>query len=139
MTPSSIPENILRRMSVKDRKELGVQTAEEAQATFIARNERELQNQISQFLRMKGIWFYNARMDRATTAAKGVPDYLLAWGYQPVAMEVKFGNGKLSTEQMATHNAMLKNGWRVYIVRSVEDVKIILDSLEREHEKSIKF
>lgn len=139
MRTSEITDNIISKMSPADRKRLNVQSAEEAQAKFIAKSERELQNAIANLLSLRGIWFCRSRMDRATTQAKGVPDFLLAAGYLPVALEVKYGNGHLSVEQMATHNAMLRNGWRVHVVRELGEVKEILDALEQEHTESIRY
>lgn len=139
MKRESIPDHVIKMMSKSDRKELKLITSDEAQAAYVAKSEKDLQTQISQFLRVNGIWFYNARMDKKTTARKGCPDYLLAWGYQPVAIEVKFGKGKLSEDQVKTHNEMLKNGWRVHTVNSLEQLKQILDALEQEHLQHIKF
>jgi hypothetical protein len=135
----NLPDNILTKMSAADRRKLGVQTSEEAQAAFVAKNEKQLQNAIASLLNLRGIWFCRSRMDRATTQQKGVPDFLLAAGYRPVALEVKFGKGQLSVEQMTTHNAMLRNGWRVHVVRELSEAREILDALDKEHEDSIKF
>ena len=107
MKTSQVTEAILSRMSKAERAKMpGVQTADEAQSRFKARSERELQNQIAQYLRLKGIWFHTARMDKKTTAQVGTPDFLMC-GY---ALEVKHDKGKLSDEQIKCHDAMRRSG-----------------------------
>lgn len=137
MKSSELPNHILQKMSPKDRKDLGLLTSEEAIAKFEAKSERDLHKQISNFLSLRGIWFVHSRTDRPTTQSKGVPDYIFVASYIPVGMEVKFGKGKLTPEQTSTLNAMTSNGWRTYTVRSVPELKEILDGLEREHFESI--
>lgn len=141
MKPEHLTDQIKALMTPDARKSLGKHgmTTDEAKAAFVAKSERDLQKQIASLLSVKGIWFCQSRMDKATTQRKGVPDFLLAWGYQPVAFEVKFGNGQLTKEQLSTQAQMCRNGWRFHVVRSLEDVKVILDTLEREHEESIRF
>lgn len=127
-----LPDNILRRMSPQDRKPMGKagMTSDEALTKAIARSERDLQGQISNWLNLKGIWFYNARMDKKTTAKVGTPDFLLCFTEmvgstefrRPTALEVKFGNGRLSIEQEQTKRRMEANGWRYHVVRSLIEV-----------------
>lgn len=129
MNPAELPNNVLRRMSPVARKALNLQTSEEASAKFVARNERELQTQIGNLLRLRKIWFTQSRCDRKTSNVIGTPDFLFACHGQAVALEVKFEKGKLSPEQETTHAKMRANGWDVYIVRSVAEVKELLDNV----------
>jgi hypothetical protein len=130
MKVSAITEGILRCISTAERRKLGKAgvTAEEAQEKFVAKSERELQGQIAGLLRIRGIWFHSARMDRKTTGQVGTPDFLLALNGRPVALEAKHAKGKLSPEQIKTHEVMRRNGWRVEVVRSLGDVLGILGS-----------
>lgn len=130
MKVSAITEGILRCISTAERRKLGKVgvTAEEAQEKFVAKSERELQGQIANLFRQRGLWFCQSRMDRPTTQRKGVPDFLLVCANVPLAIEVKFQKGKLSPEQIATHEHMSRNGWRVHVVRSVEEARGILGS-----------
>jgi len=127
MKTSQVTEAILSRMSKAERAKMpGVQTAEEAQAKFAARSERELQNQIAQYLRLKGIWFFQARMDKPTSGQVGTPDFLMN-GY---ALEVKFEKGKLSDEQIECHDRMRKSGWLVSTVNTFEDARNAIEAFE---------
>ncbi len=128
MKATELPDTMLKMMSAKDRDALGVQTAEEAMAKFVARNERELQVCIGNLLRLRGIWFYCARTDKRTTTAKGCPDFLFAANCHPIAWEVKHGKGKLSADQERTRDAMIKNGWEWHLVTSVQQAKELLDA-----------
>lgn len=112
---ANLPDNILTKMSAVDRRKLGVQTGEEAQAAFVAKSERELQNVIAQYLRLKGLWFYQSRMDKATSTAKGCPDFILNVRGRFVAWEVKHGKGKLRPEQERVRDMILAQlgEWRL--------------------------
>jgi hypothetical protein len=124
-----IPENLLRCVNPADRKKLGPagQTAEEAMQAFTIRSEKDLQKQICNLLSLRGIWFSWSRMDCKTTAKVGTPDFLLVSNGIPIALEAKFGNGKLSEEQERTHALMTRDGWKVRVVRSLEEVRTILN------------
>lgn len=125
----TIPDNILRRLSPATRKTLGKagMTSEEAMASFAARSEKELQQQIANLLSLRGIWFCRSRMDKATTQQKGVPDFLFALRGVATAFEVKHGKGKLRPEQEATHAVMEHSGWRVHTVRTLDEARDILN------------
>lgn len=129
LTPASLPDNLIRRMNPKARKELGVMSLEEANERYIAKNERELQNQIANLLRLRSIWYCQSRCDKPTRTAVGAPDFLFCLSGIPMAFEVKFEKGKLTDDQIRTHAQMAQNGWRVHVVRTVSEAKSILDSI----------
>jgi hypothetical protein len=119
-------------MATADRKALGKagMLPEEAEAAFIAKNERQLHDQIANLLRLRRIWFCHSRTDRKTTQAKGVPDFLLALNGAAVAIEVKYGPGKLSDDQERCIAHMRACGWSVHVVRDLEAVRAILPPLD---------
>lgn len=128
---STLPNNILRRMAKEDRLALGKggMTAEEALKRFEARSEKEVQGQIDSWLRLKGIWFARSRMDKRTTGRRGTPDFLFVARPEsfnglpvPMAIEVKYTDGKPTWEQEATRIQMEQNGWRFRYVTSLADV-----------------
>ncbi len=127
MNKTDLTDPILRRMSKTARAQFGLQTSEEAQATFTARSEGELQKQICNLLNLRGIWYSWSRMDRRTTAKVGTPDFLLVVNRVPIALEAKHGKGKLSEDQERTHQQMTRDGWKVRVVRSLEEVRVILN------------
>jgi hypothetical protein len=103
-------------------------TGEEAQASFIAKSEGDIHKQIKNLLNLRGIWFCHSRMDKPTTQRKGVPDFMFALSGIATAFEVKYGKGKRCDEQIAVHEAMTRNGWQVYTVRSLDEARDILNS-----------
>src|SRR2546430_16460274 len=73
-----LPERYLRLMSPADRKAIGQSTAEEALRKAEAKNERQLQSQIVQLLRLKGIEPLWHRTDKRSAATIGWPDITFA-------------------------------------------------------------
>lgn len=95
---------------------------QESNAKADVKAEKELHRQIEQFLRLKGVRaIVHSRMDRKTTQAKGVPDFLFCWKGKPTAMELKTGNNTLSDEQVKWIGEMYDDGWKVGVVRSLDD------------------
>jgi hypothetical protein len=93
MSPSNMtgimPQNIVDCMDPKDRAALGRKSSAEARADAIAKNEKQIQKQIADFLRLLNVPFYHSRMDRKTTTQKGTPDFLVCRKGRFVAWEVK--------------------------------------------------
>lgn len=129
------PENILRCMRPEDRKALGIggMTVAEATASGAARSEKELQRQLVQLLRLKGIEPMVPVFGKKTRMTVGWPDITFAVNqpFGACAWEVKIGNGKLSTEQtqMAVRLMSPPNGWRHAVIRSVDEALAILREL----------
>lgn len=96
-----LPENILSKISKKDRAPLGKagRTAAECQEVQVARSEKELQNQIEALLRRRGYIPARQRMDKRSNLAKGMPDFFFSVNGCAVYWEVKFGKGSTSPEQ----------------------------------------
>lgn len=129
-----ISDNILRLMNKADREPLGKAgvTSADALEKQVAKSERDLQKIISSYLRLQGIWFAWSRMDKKTTCFLGQPDFLLALKIttnhaRPIALEIKFEKGKLTPEQEDVREAMLRNGWEHYVVRSLQEVIEIIN------------
>lgn len=141
-----LPDAILRRMSAADRKAIGKAglTKDDCEALAQAKNERELQKLIVNWLQLQGVEVNVSRMDKRKTDRKGWPDLTFSvWVKEQVlvglgfpdwqtrrhtvscAWEVKFGNGKLSHEQevMSVKLTAYPNGWRFRIIRSLDEAK----------------
>lgn len=127
MKPSEIPDHVLKLMSKSARKEMKLQTSEEAQAAFCARSEKELQKQIAGLLTQRGIWFDTDAMSKRRTGTRGSPDFLFSLRGAATAFEAKFGNGKLSADQATAHARMRNNGWRVHVIHSLNEARDILN------------
>lgn len=115
-------------MSEKDRKLLGVRTLEEDMKRMVAKNEKQLQNQIVQYANLRGIEVIRNRMDKKSTSNRGTPDLLMAVmvnGFpHALAIETKFGTGTCTPEQNDMHERMQArpNAWNVRVVRTFIEV-----------------
>jgi hypothetical protein len=125
-----LPESMLRLLTKEQRKEIGQMTAEEAIERAQAKNERELQGQIINLLRLRGIEPLWHRTDKKSHATKGWPDITFSLVTNeitgtciPCAWEVKFGDGDLSAAQVLMLDRLRTppNGWRVKIIRSLQE------------------
>lgn len=140
MNPDILPDHVLRRMDPKDRKSLGKAgvTSEEAERKRLARSERELQDQIANYLHYKGIFFVRSRMDKKTTTRKGTPDFIFAlpepgaWHGRPYAIEVKVGSNTLTREQEEVRLQMLRNGWRYFVVNQFSDFQLAIGKFNKQ-------
>lgn len=126
----TLPDSILNLMDPATRKRLGKrgQTVAEAIEKAEIKSERDLQNQIASWLSLHNIWFTRSAMNKRTTNAIGTPDFILSVDGKAIAFEVKYGTRKPDPEQSACMSDMLVNGWRVEVVRSLEEVKAFLES-----------
>ena len=121
---SLLPDHVLQKMTPEDRKRLGKagMTMREALEKAVAKSERDLQEQIANWLRLHEIAFYRAAMHKKTTGTVGWPDFTFAVKGRACALEVKFGTHKPEPAQWECMAAMTKNGWRCRVVRSLEEV-----------------
>jgi hypothetical protein len=131
-----IPENLLRCVNPADRKKLGPagQTAEEAMASFTAKSEKDLQKQICNLLSLRGIVYINPPMHKRSILPPGWPDFTFALAGVPVAIEAKIGKEQPSDEQREMHALLTRDGWKVRVVRSLEEVRTILNCVHGAYE-----
>jgi len=128
-----IPNNILKRMDKTERKKLGKLglTNEEIQTRNEFELEKDLQRDVINLLHQRDIWVQSSRFGKRSTATKGAPDFLFVWTLngipRPMAFEVKVGNGKPTKWQLETHMHMRRNGWLVFVVRSLNEAREFLD------------
>ncbi len=91
--------------------------------------ERDLHDEIcawaeSQWPRVK---YVHSRMDRPTGMEAGIADFVLFLpAGRTVCVEAKARDGKLSKEQAAWHKEMSMLGHRVLVVKSLEEMKILI-------------
>lgn len=133
-----LPDNVLRRLDPSVRKSLGKAgvTAQEAQDKLGEKLERDLQRQIASMLTLHGIEFCSPRMDRRTRIKKSWPDFTFAVNGMACAFEAKRPGEKATQDQSEMHDRMRKNGWRVVVVTSVEQVRNLLNQWVCDREKS---
>ncbi len=97
-----------------------------------AKSEKQLQGQLEALLRRRGVkWVIRPRTDRKSTIAVGTPDILFSVPGRAgaVAWEVKMPGQHPRAEQVAAHEAMRADGWRVDVVRSYAEGLAILNAL----------
>lgn len=132
---ASLPDSLLRRVSPVDRKAAGLpmpigewlkKKADKADA----KREKELQNQIYNWLRLRGITAIRSRMDRATSNNVGTPDFLLAVHGRAVALEVKLPGRKPTDEQMGMLLKLAADGWEAKVVYSLDEARAIVAEVE---------
>jgi hypothetical protein len=130
-----LPEKILRLLSPEDRASLGKGglTAEDVLQRGRVKAERDLQNLICNYLRMRGVLPIQNRMDMPTSNNKGLPDILFAVEGRcahrgctityACAWECKLPGGKLEQAQreMAAKMTESPNAWRWELITSVDD------------------
>jgi len=125
---------MLTKLSPTDRKKLGRAglTKSDCEAIVEAKNERELQKQIVNYLRLRGIEVNVSRMDKRTTHRKGWADITFSVRCKccvnqvvPCIWEVKYGEGKLSPEQekLAVTLTTPPNCWRFRVIRSLAEAR----------------
>lgn len=132
-----IPNHILKLMPPEDRASLGKagKTAEEISVEQTAKSERQLQDNISRLLRIRGIAFFWQRMDRKTTGTVGWADFTFAVNGRACAFEVKLPGQKLTAGQSAMHTAMRSNGWTVWIIYNEGEAVEVLNKMQIEFEE----
>jgi hypothetical protein len=113
----------------KDRKPMGKagRTWDEIQKSSVAKDERTLQKQIAALLTQRDIWFNRSRMDKRTTNTRFAPDFLFFWNGRGFAFEAKIGKSEPTEGQLDCHCQMRRNGWLVFVVRSVQEAREFLD------------
>ena len=95
------------------------QNSEETQSTEGVDRESDLHDAIIADCRRRGWIVIHSRMDRATTTAKGVPDFLIFADRARVFLfEAKRKNGKLTPEQQGFAMMADMLGFTVHVVRS---------------------
>jgi hypothetical protein len=122
---SDLRDNVLSKLPPDEKKRLGKAglTYGEAQAKQAAREEKELQRQIANLLRLKGIEANVSRMDKRKTDRKSWGDFTFAANGQAVIWECKRPGEKLRDDQEAMRKKLIAapNEWQYFVIHTVED------------------
>ena len=117
-----LPESFLKCVSPADREKLRLGlTAKEFMAKGAAANERSLQRQIVNLLRLKGIEPIVSAMHKRTSNNLGTPDILFACKGVPMAWEVKMPGKDMEPHQQQMALRLMQNGWFHRVIRSVDE------------------
>jgi hypothetical protein len=138
---SDLSDKQRRLIPLEQRKSLGreAETFADAAVRAVARSEKELQRQIVNLLKLKGIEVNVSRMDKRKTDRVGWPDLTFSitgdlrgweWGSESCAWEVKLPGENLTAEQEAMREKLTTspNGWDYCIIHSVDEaIKVLKD------------
>jgi len=94
------------------------------------RSEAQIQALILKFLRTLGpaCWVIKA----AVCNERGVPDILCCYRGRFVGLEVKTAKGRISGPQRVQNDRIRRACGRAVVVRSVADVRVVLEHIDRE-------
>ena len=93
------------------------------EASTLVTNEWQVEKDILAYLARKGILAWPTHGPRNRPTVPGVPDIIgIAPGGRMIAIEVKAEDGIVSEAQEAFHRALYRNGCRVLVARSLDDV-----------------
>lgn len=126
----TLPERVRRLVPKETRVELKAPTSAEVSEKQNTKREKELQENIANLLRQRGIWFFRQRMDRRTTGTVGWPDFTFAVFGRPVVFECKLPGRRLTKEQDECLNRLMANGWRFAVIESEVEAVAVLNQLE---------
>jgi hypothetical protein len=130
--PAVLPEGFLRALPLEERKRLGRAglTSEEAQARYVADQEKKLQRDIATWLNREQIYFESDRMDRKTSGRKGRADFRVCVEGQWLSLEAKSETGKLTKEQAAEAARLRKSGGKFVVCSSLKSAIDAIRSMQ---------
>jgi hypothetical protein len=133
--PAVLPDSFLKALPNTERKKLGKagMTGVEAQARYVAGQEKKLQQEIYQWLLYHKIYFEWDRMDKRTSGKKGRADFRICIppGGLWLSAECKAEKKKLSSEQLREAERLIKSGGRYIVVYSLADLAAHVRRLEK--------
>jgi hypothetical protein len=94
------------------------------------KSEAQIQAKILKFLRTSGPACWVIKVEVCNE--RGVPDILCCYRGYFVGFEVKTAKGRLSGPQRVQNNRIRQAGGRAVVVRSVADVRAVLEHIDRE-------
>jgi hypothetical protein len=132
----SLPDSLLRRVASADRKAAclppplsEIVSASSAKADH--KREKELQTEIDNWLRLRGITAIRSRMDKRTSNNVGTPDFVFAVRGRAVALEAKLPGNRPTTEQERFLCALIGDGWYVKVVHSLDEARQAVAEAEK--------
>lgn len=120
-----LPNSTLTKMRPEDRESLGRagMTAEEAQAAYTVKTEKEMHAIFEAWLNLRKdeIYWDHSRMDRGTSNRPGHPDFVIQHKGRALNIELKLPKGKLSDKQEVVHAWILRTGSSVHTCFTAQD------------------
>lgn len=89
--------------------------------------EKQIENQIKQYLKLKDIWYFKIWGGGYQTA--GIPDIIACYNGKFIAIEVKNEIGKTTTLQELNLKHISQCGGISIVARSLSDVKKVIENI----------
>ena len=125
-----ITEQMRRRMSPADREALKCPTNDETRVKVEAGQERKLQADIANYLRLNGLWCDQDAMHKRRFGTAGAPDFQFPYRGHFVAWECKTSAGRLTAAQVGAGAQITAQGGHWRLIRSIVDAQEHLRKLD---------
>lgn len=137
----TLPDQILKRIDPADRKAAGLPgpfalALAEQKAKEQFRREKDLQQQICNWLALRNVTVIRSNMSRPTTNNRGCPDLIFAIDGRATALEVKLPGRQPTDEQVAMLLKLAADGWKTAIVTSLDEVRVIVAEVGKWDQKA---
>lgn len=134
-----LPENLLKCMDEADRRALGAKSNTDRRAEAIAKDEREIQKQVGNYLRLLDLWHDQDGMHKRRTGTLGAPDFQFPYRGRYVAWEVKCPwSRSLRPEQQKAADAIEKQGGRWRLITSLPEAQAHLREIDGEDQPNFE-
>lgn len=133
-----IPESLLKLMSPQDRAKLGQRgkTSDDYRKQAVAKDEKQIQKDISGYLRLLGIWHVQSRMDRRTSNTVGTPDFIFVYKGFAVFWECKTAwSSHLRPEQAEARAAIIRQGGHHRVITGLHEAQAHLRELDQQQQQ----
>jgi len=133
-----LPQRLVDRLSEADRREYALHvghpnaglTSADLEHKRQGLAEKQLQNELRQYLSLKGILFICPPMFKKSMLPAGWPDFTFAHCGTPIVWEAKTLTGELRTNQELIVGQLVRCGWHFRLIRSLEDARRHLHEIE---------
>ncbi len=133
---SRLPDSLLRRIAPADRRSAGLpaplsELTVEATVKADRKREKDLQEQITNWLMLRNITVIRSRTGRKTSNNVGTPDLIFSVMGRAVALELKLPGMKPTPEQKRFLSALSSDGWKVAIVHSLDEAMAVVAEVQK--------
>ncbi len=132
---TTLPDSLLRRIATADRRAVGLPvplSEMTVMATVKAdkKREKDLQEQITNWLRLRNITVIRSATHRKTSNNMGCPDLIFCVRGKAVAFEVKLPGRKPTPEQEKFLAALSADGWHIAVIHSIDGARVFVEAIK---------
>lgn len=88
--------------------------------------ESDLHREVAALLTLHGVTYGHSTTHQRSTFTRGWPDFTFALRGQAWGWELKVGKNHLDPDQVRIHARLVEEGWKVAVVRSIEQARALL-------------